>query len=537
MIRHENTVSNFLTSLKDEEILSVEAANRATAVHEATHQPIDMILRELGLLSEDRICHLLARYFDYQVIDEITNIDHDLLMELGTDFTSSHGLVPLIYKDNRLILLADPYDTDTLNSISYFLDQPVMAGVSTRSKIEEFYVSLDALDDDNEELNSEIFADEDDVSKLMDIASEAPVVKFVSKILQQAVDQKATDIHIEPQEDILRIRLRKDGVLSIAQTVSRSLASGITSRIKILSQLNISERRLPQDGRLRAVIRGNDIDFRVSIMPSIYGETIVLRILDRSNVELDYNKLGFDEQAIKQVTNIAQQQNGIILLTGPTGSGKTTTLYTILKSLSGQDSKIFTVEDPIEYRLAGVTQLQIDPDIGLTFSQALRSVLRQDPDIILIGEIRDRETADIAIQAALTGHLVLSTLHTNSAVGAISRLKDMGVESYLIAATLRGIISQRLVRKLCPSCELTKTSTHCDDCMGLGYAGRCAAYEILELTDTISEAIQNELSEDQIQKIAIGKGMQPIAKHAQHLIETGKTDEMEIHRVFSQLGG
>lgn len=292
--------------------------------------------------------------------------------------------------------------------------------------------------DDGDFSGSHDVAGEEDVDRLLDIAKEAPVIRFVSRIIQRAVDGKATDIHIEPFEDIVRIRLRTDGILQTLETVPRSMAAGITSRIKILSRLNIAERRLPQDGRLRASVRGQEIDFRVSVTPSVHGETVVMRILDRSNVRLELGALGFDEQATAAIAAITRKPNGIFLVTGPTGSGKTTTLYSILNDINDPRWKFFTVEDPVEYRMKGITQLQVDPGIGLTFASALRSVLRQDPDGILIGEIRDEETARIAVQAALTGHLVLSTLHTNSAAGAISRLRNMGIESYLLAATLRG---------------------------------------------------------------------------------------------------
>ena len=294
---------------------------------------------------------------------------------------------------------------------------------------------------------------EEDAERLKDLASEAPVIRLVNQIIARAVETQASDIHIEPFEDALRVRYRYDGVLHEAESQPPRLAAAITSRIKIMARLDIAERRLPQDGRIRLAVRGQDVDFRVSTVASMYGETVVLRVLDRSAVVFDYARLGLSERVVARLSQALHLPNGIVLVTGPTGSGKTTTLYTGLLSLNSVTRKVVTVEDPIEYQLRGINQIQVKPQIGLTFASLLRSILRQDPDVIMVGEIRDLETAQIAVQAALTGHLVLSTLHTNSAAASITRLRDMGLEDYLITAVLRGVLAQRLLRRLCPDCR------------------------------------------------------------------------------------
>jgi general secretion pathway protein E len=371
-------------------------------------------------------------------------------------------------------------------------------------------------------------ASEIDVQRLRDLASEAPTIRLVNQIINNAVELHASDVHVEPNADAVIVRYRIDGRLRTAQTLPSNLRAAITSRVKIMSKLDIAERRLPQDGRVKLAIRGVDIDFRVSTVPTVFGESVVLRILDRSRVELDFSKLGFDAAHIAALQQLMGHPNGIVLVTGPTGSGKTTTLYTALKGLNNPENKIFTVEDPIEYQLAGINQIQVQPAIGLDFPHALRSILRQDPDIIMIGEIRDLETARIAIQASLTGHLVLSTLHTNSASATITRLIDMGVENYLLASTVQGIIAQRLVRRLCRHCArehdnavywagqlarqiggietygtpVIRQPRGCAECNGSGFLGRTTIAEILMVDSDIQHLILSSKSDVEIEHAA-----------------------------------
>jgi general secretion pathway protein E len=376
--------------------------------------------------------------------------------------------------------------------------------------------------DPNTIAGGHIDGNEIDVERLRDIANEAPIIRLVNQIIASAVERGASDIHIEPGRDAVVVRLRLDGFLQQERVVPSTLKAALTTRIKIMARLDIAERRLPQDGRIKTAVRGVEIDVRVATLPTAFGESLVLRILDRSRVELDFSKLGLDAAVQSRLHELMSLPNGIILVTGPTGSGKTTTLYTALKELNRPELKLFTVEDPIEYQLGGINQIQVQPQIGFDFPAALRSILRQDPDIIMIGEIRDLETARIAVQASLTGHLVFSTLHTNSSVAAITRLIDIGIERYLLASTLAGVMAQRLVRRLCPSCarpaayrtevpsrlrwpipdslELDWSSAReavgCAACHGTGYLGRTSVVELLVIDDEMREAIGRR-SDDQ----------------------------------------
>jgi len=372
---------------------------------------------------------------------------------------------------------------------------------------------------------------EEDAERLKDLASEAPVIRLVNQMIARAVETQASDIHVEPFEDRLRVRYRYDGVLQEAESPPARLAAAITSRIKIMAKLDIAERRLPQDGRIKLAVRGQDVDFRVSTVPSLWGETVVLRVLDRTAVAFDYAKLGLPAPVISRLTDALNLPNGIVLVTGPTGSGKTTTLYSGLLALNSISRKVVTVEDPIEYQLRGINQIQVKPQIGLTFATLLRSILRQDPDVIMVGEIRDLETAQIAVQAALTGHLVLSTLHTNSAAATITRLRDMGLEDYLLTAVLRGVLAQRLVRRLCNVCkqavdapaelvsrfELDRHTNRrpvtlwhavgCPSCRNTGYRGRLAVAEFLQPDANIEHLIFAHAEHGEIEKAAVAAGM------------------------------
>ncbi len=395
---------------------------------------------------------------------------------------------------------------------------------------------------------------EDDAERLKDLASEAPVIRLVNLLITRAVETLASDIHIEPFEDRLRVRYRYDGVLHEAEAPPRHLAAAITSRIKIMARLDIAERRMPQDGRIKMAVRGQDVDFRVSTIPSLHGETVVLRILDRAAVAFDYARLGLSPSVIRKLGSALELPNGIVLVTGPTGSGKTTTLYTGLLALNSVVRKIVTVEDPIEYQLEGINQIQVRAQIGLTFASLLRSILRQDPDVIMVGEIRDGETAQIAVQAALTGHLVLSTLHTNSAAAAVTRLRDMGVEDYLLTAVLRGIMAQRLVRRLCPDCRqmaqappelvarfgleqrsvarpiMLSHAIGCSACRQTGYRGRAAIAEFLEMGPEIERLIFSRADHATIERAAIAGGMETMFDAGLAAALAGETTIEEVTR-------
>jgi general secretion pathway protein E len=399
--------------------------------------------------------------------------------------------------------------------------------------------------------------DEEDVDRLRDLASEAPVIRLVNLLINRAVEQRASDIHIEPFEQELKVRYRIDGVLHDVETPQRRLQAAIVSRVKIMAKLNIAERRLPQDGRIRIRIMGREIDLRVSTLPTLYGESVVMRILDRSSIVLDLEELGFEPDSLATFNQLIVRPYGMILVTGPTGSGKTTTLYGALHKINSPDKKIITIEDPVEYQLAGVNQIHVKPQIGLSFANGLRSIVRQDPDVIMVGEIRDAETAEIAIQAALTGHLVFSTLHTNDAAGAVARLLEMGMEDYLIASSLLGVLAQRLVRRLCKACcvpaeeggeglpELLGGKANggavtvyeargCEECAGTGYLGRSGIYEVLIVQDEVRELILKRSSADALKSEAIRCGMRTLREDGWLKVRQGGTTVPEVLRVTQE---
>lgn len=525
----------FLAALEREGRIPADAVQRARQACRKTGQAVDIVLRELGILHELDIARGLAGFIQASSLSAVPASESDILLErIGFDFAAEKAIVPVRIEDGYLhLVVADPFNTQSLDAVSYFFDLPARLEIAPRTAIEEYLrqaktAPTDFDPDDDMQLMEGL-----DLERLQDIARDAPVVRFVARIIQKAVDEKATDIHLEPTGQGFRVRFRRDGMLSEVENAAAGLHAGVISRVKILARLNIAERRLPQDGRLRLPVRGQEVDFRISVMPSVHGETVVLRILDRESVALDLRSLGYDEAAAAKIRAMTHRPNGLVLVTGPTGSGKTTTLYSMLADLNRPNVKIFTVEDPVEYRMAGITQLQVNAELGLTFATALRSVLRQDPDIILVGEIRDRETAEIAVQAALTGHLVLSTLHTNDAVGSFSRLRDMGIEPFLLEATVRGVIAQRLVRQCCVKCRGKGNGDFaCTSCGGSGFKGRRATYEILEISEGLRDAIVSGAQQDVLHRIAREDGMVRMRDHAFALATTGATTHAEAIRVI-----
>ncbi|MCR4265788.1 GspE/PulE family protein [Nitratireductor sp. ZSWI3] len=539
--RETGSTAEFLQHLVDERVLSREGAERAVQAQTSTNHPIDVILTELGLLREDELVARMAEYLERPKLARLPALNLELVGSAGLHLLDRYAVVPLWVEDEALHLcVCDPFVHEGIDALAFHFDRSPILHIAARSTIAAHLKDARASYEGEKEEGpaSEPFAETDDIERLRDIAREAPVVRLVSKIISEAADRGATDIHIEPQEDHVRIRIRLDGILLPIETAPRAMLAGLVTRIKIMAQLNIAERRLPQDGRMRVAVRGQNIDLRVSVVPSAHGESIVLRLLDRSRVKLELASLGFDHDTRQRLTSMVHSANGIMLITGPTGSGKTTSLYALLKERNAEDTKIFTVEDPIEYKLPGVTQLQVEPAIDLNFATALRSVLRQDPDVILVGEIRDRETAEIAIRAALTGHLVLSTLHTNNAASAFTRLRDIGIDSYLLGATIRGVLSQRLLRQQCQHCHgsgAAQTGT-CIKCDGKGYSGRTVAYELLSVSKRISDLVNGGAHEDTIQEVAAEEGMIALREHARSLVQMEVTTEEEITRVID-LGG
>ncbi|HSB97555.1 MAG TPA: ATPase, T2SS/T4P/T4SS family, partial [Spongiibacteraceae bacterium] len=476
------------------------------------------------------------------------------------DFVRRNHILPLaIHGDTLTVGITDLFNIEPVQALAYLTHLSVDLRIFTPAEFERAFKTLymASRNDTGRAMPNSLEASEVDVQRLRDMASEAPVILLVNQLITNAVESRASDIHIEPNIDQVLVRYRVDGMLRMVQTLDPSLRAAITSRIKIMSKLDIAERRMPQDGRIKIAVRGNDVDFRVSTIPTMFGESIVMRVLDRTRVELDFEKLGFSADHIATLNRLMHEPNGIILVTGPTGSGKTTTLYTALKTLNSIERKVFSVEDPIEYQLAGVNQVQVQAEIGLDFPHALRAILRQDPDIIMIGEIRDLETARIAMQASLTGHLVLSTLHTNSAAASITRLIDIGLENYLLASTLKGVLAQRLVRTLCPHCacahdsagywasELARTvpgieaigSPHirmargCGECGHTGYSGRSIIAEILLPNSDIHRLVLSNASDDRIHAAARSDGMINLYEMGANKIWRGETSAEEVLRV------
>ena len=525
-------------------------------------EPIGSILVKLGLVTERDVAQSLSTQLDLPLIerpcfpDELT-IDE----QISHKFLKENRTLILEQAENCLtVVMADPQDAYILDALRLFTGKQVIPCIGISSEIdqanEQRYQSRDDKYDIKGNLDSVQFLD--DVEQLKELASEAPVIKMVNHLIHQAVAAGASDIHIEPFESLLKIRYRIDGLLREVDAPPARSTAAVISRIKIMANLNIAERRLAQDGRFKIRVSGNEIDLRVSTVPTMYGESVVLRLLLRDNVALTFNALGFSLELEDKMIDILAQPHGILLVTGPTGSGKSTTLYAALKHLNTAERKILTVEDPVEYNIEGVNQMQVKPQIGLTFATALRSIVRQDPDIIMIGEMRDKETAAIAVQSALTGHLVLSTLHTNDAAGSITRLLDMGVEDYLLTSTVNAVLAQRLVRTLCHHCREAYTpmdevvkrwslqryagdepvtlyrAVGCEHCGHSGYHGRNAIVELLVMTDAIKQMVLKHNDAGKIARVATEDGMYTMLDDGLRKAVNGETTIEEVRRVTQE---
>jgi general secretion pathway protein E len=543
-----------------EKIIDHIVLERAVSAARKTGERLDRVLTKLGLVPETSLVVALSNFLSV-ALARPTDVPIERILPdlIEPDFVRRNRILPLALEDGALSVgVTDPFNPEPVHALAYLTNLAVNIRIFTPADFEKAFDALYAVRANDADSNSlsGVEASELDVQRLRDIASEAPVIRLVNQIITSAVEARASDIHIEPNVDQVLVRYRIDGMLRTAQVLAPALRAAITSRLKIMSKLDIAERRMPQDGRIMVAVRGVDIDFRVSTIPTIFGESLVLRILDRTRVELDFAKLGFSVDHISALHRLMHEPNGIILVTGPTGSGKTTTLYTALKSLNSSERKVFSVEDPIEYQLAGINQVQVQAEIGLDFPHALRAILRQDPDIIMIGEIRDLETARIAIQSSLTGHLVLSTLHTNSAAAAITRLIDIGVENYLLASTVKGVVAQRVVRKLCRHCarkhdqadywaiELARTvpgidacgppnireASGCAECGDVGFAGRSTIAEILLIDSEFQHLILSSASDGQVNTAARARGMINMYEMGAAKVWQGETTVDEVLR-------
>ncbi len=540
---------------------------RTIQIQRGTRERLDSLLVRSGLVSEQDAAQALAGQLSLPLAGPADYPDFPLLEEeLSAKFLKHHKVVPLSCDDAQLVVaMADARDNYAVNALELVSARQVVPWVGLPSEIEtaleHLYgagkTQMARIVDDLAEASDETTSQEQ-IAQLRDLASEGPVIRLVNLLVEHAVEARASDIHVEPFEHKLRVRYRLDGMLQEVEAPPARLSAAVISRIKIMAKLDIAERRLPQDGRIRLRVRGSSVDLRVSTLPTMHGESVVMRLLYKDNATHDFRSLGFDEETLEIFLKTVRMPNGIVLVTGPTGSGKTTTLYAALTLLNDPARKIITVEDPIEYELAGINQIQVKAQIGLTFANTLRSIVRQDPDVIMIGEMRDLETAEIAVQSALTGHLVLSTLHTNDAAGSVTRMLDMGLKEYLVTSVLNGVLAQRLVRRLCPQCrrayqplpeliEQTRLDRQaagkpivlyeavgCENCRDTGYQGRTTIMEMLVMSDRIRSLILQHADAREIARAAIADGMRTMYEDGLRKVLAGETTLSEVLRVTQE---
>jgi type IV pilus assembly protein PilB len=561
--------SSIWESLIAEGIVTSQELEKAKEEETRTGERLGTVLAKMGVIKEEDLVSFLSCKLAVPRID-LSNylIDPKVIEFVPEELARKYKLIPVLKIGNRLTCaMVDPCNIFALDEIRERVDLIVEPGIATeeeikkaideqygaKSSLEEMIKSIDIEKDKGQEYEDR---KGEDVNDLKVIAEEPGVIQLVNLTLMKAIYEGASDIHIEPEEEEVKIRFRVDGVLREVSNPPKNLQPAIISRIKILSNLDISERRVPQDGRFNIKIEGKEVDIRVSCVPTVYGENVVLRLLDASTALIGLNQIGFSEGMLKKYQKLISQPHGIILVTGPTGSGKTTTLYAALDKINTVDKNIITIEDPVEYKLAGIRQIQVNPKVSLSFANGLRSILRQDPDVIMVGEIRDFETAEIAIHAALTGHLVFSTLHTNDAPSSIMRLVDMGIEPFLISSSIIGIMAQRLVRTICskcrekyvPSSQVLKDfglnekekgvffrGKGCQKCMDTGYKGRIGIFELMIFDDNIRDLAVAKASLDEVRKQAIKAGMVILREDGLRLIREGVTTIEEVVRVTQQI--
>lgn len=549
--------------LINEGILSPEQLDEALALQKEKKKRLGEILVEEGFISDETMANALCHQLGYARADlQNGRVPDDLLSMFEPDILKKYSAIPYMYDDRNvnviLMAMSDPMDMLAIDDLSMICNRMIQPVVATPQEImlaiDKYFGNAEAIKaaSDYEQERADLFQ-EDEIDKMInDDVNNSPIVQLVNSMLEQAVRQRTSDIHIEALERNVRVRYRIDGALFERMTYNIKLLPAIVARLKVIGGMDISEKRKPQDGRITTFVDGREYDIRVSILPTVYGEKTVMRITNKGNLTRDISELGFNDEERKVFTHILKNPHGIILVTGPTGSGKSTTLYTALSELNTEDVNIITVEDPVEANVAGINQVQTNVKAGLTFASALRSILRQDPDIIMIGEIRDGETASIAVQASITGHLVVSTLHTNSAASTVSRLADMGVESYLIADSVVGIIAQRLVRRLCPRCKEKRLANAdelevlgfepdaqveihvpkgCPNCDNSGYRGRIGVYEIMEVSNDVKRIIARGGDADQIKEAALKNGMNTLRMSATRYVLDGITSVSEMIKV------
>jgi type IV pilus assembly protein PilB len=546
-------------------ILTSEQLEQARKQQKSSGETLDTSLVKLGLMSEGDLLTVLSRIYDMPAVD-LSNFDVDKASVdlLPSDVATKFGAVPIRKVGRTLTLaMADPLNLYAIDDIKFIVGlevQPVVAAESAIKKtIDRFYGSATALNDIMKDMEDgagiEVVDDADqDDNEALDTSEDAPVIKYVNSLLAEAVTRRASDIHIEPFEKMIRVRLRQDGALYELSSPPLRMRAPITSRLKLMAELDIAEKRVPQDGRIKLRVQNRMVDLRVSTLPTIYGEKIVLRVLDQSNLNVNLESFGFQPESMKRFLKAIESPYGMVLVTGPTGSGKTTTLYSALSRINKPEVNIMTAEDPVEYNLVGINQVNVNEDIGLSFAIALKAFLRQDPNIVMVGEVRDLETGAIAVKAALTGHLVLSTLHTNDAPSSIDRMIDMGIAPFLVASSVNCIVAQRLLRRVCKSCrepmelheellaelQLPRTSLTpdtviyrnkgCQDCHGTGYAGRTGVYEVFQLSPRIRKMVLDRASTGELKGVAMQEGMLSLRQDALRKMLLGDTTPEEVLR-------
>ncbi len=565
-----NTPQNLAGQLVERRLLSEEEMDRVMKLQEEQQAPLTRLIVELGFVSEDDLLPVLRDHFALPLISLKDVPLAPLPIEFAAgiaDFFKHARMVPVKIERRELeVAMTDPLDISRLHAVELATGlrvKPVLAKEKDiNARIDALFGSGSPNEDSSARGAREIegAVDEEDVAHLRDMASEVPVIRLVNQMLVRALESRASDVHIEPFENQLKVRYRIDGILHEMEPPPRQLKAAVVSRLKVLAQLNIAERRLPQDGRIKVRLAGKDVDLRIATVPTLYGESVVIRLLERGQIFTELDALGFPPSVLRRFDEMISKPHGMILVTGPTGSGKTTTLYGALQKINDPGKKIITIEDPVEYQLGGVNQIHVKPQIGLTFANGLRSIVRQDPDVIMVGEIRDSETAEIAVQAALTGHLVFSTLHTNDAAGAISRLLEMGVQDYLLSSSLLGVLAQRLVRRLCVACrkeipfsgfdaseagikiqngELPASvwdAGGCDACSGTGYLGRVGIFELLSATPEICKVIVQRADAGTVRNTAVQQGMRLLRDDGWDKVRQGITTLAEVLRVTREEG-
>jgi len=547
--------------LREPAVLPRDQVESLFEEHRVTGKPLADLVLDLGLIGRDAFLQRVAALLGCEHVANLpAHFPSSLIETVPAHLARDYGVFPLRAEGPALVLAAvDPFNSQVIDDLTFALSRDIRIAVTEPERVQalikqHYGEDSTSIDDLLREFSTTEFAEkEQDISldDLEALAGQTPVVRFVNLVLAQAIRDKASDVHFEPFEHEFKIRYRIDGALYEMAPPPRALALPITSRVKVLANLNIAERRVPQDGRIKLTVAGRPVDLRVSTLPTQFGESVVLRVLDQSAVQLDITQLGMPPDVLEGVQEIVRRPNGIFIVTGPTGSGKTTTLYSGLRLINHPDLKLLTAEDPVEYEIEGIMQVPVNPQIGLTFASALRSFLRQDPDVIMVGEIRDLETAQIAIQASLTGHLVLSTLHTNDAAGAVTRLVDMGVEPFLIASTLEAVLAQRLVRRVCSRCrtpfhptpdllaqlDLSAVGAEgrqffygegCPHCSRSGYRGRLGIYEWLRMTESLRELVVARAPTLRIRRRAIEQGMRTLRDDGLRAIFNGATTIEEV---------